>query len=430
MVLVAAALVTTACASGSAETAGPTRQADSSPTSTTVYDYPDASARFLNRMMNEPRPVENSAMPPRHLDEEQFPESLVDRTRIVWGGVAPDAIASIDEPTFEQADTVDWIEDQEAVLVLQLDGKIRVYPVQVMIWHEIVNDRVDGRPVTVTYCPLCNSAVAFDRRIGDRVLDFGTSGSLYRSALVMYDRQTESVWTQFDGLSVIGTLVGEQLDQLTVSTVSWGDVRESHPDAAVLSRDTGYGRPYGTSRYSAVDSLDKPLTGWFTEDVDPRFSAFDRVVGIDVGGDGDNNSDGDTDEPADIDGDRPLAVMHSLVSAASVVSAEIAGRPITVWHEPGTASPTNDRNVADGDEIGATGAFYLDTETDTDTDTGVLTFTRTEAGFVDDATGSTWNILGEATSGPLAGTTLEPVRHLDTFWFAWSTAHPESTVLG
>ncbi|MFA9566391.1 MAG: DUF3179 domain-containing (seleno)protein, partial [Acidimicrobiales bacterium] len=77
-----------------------------------------------------------------------------------------------------------------------------------------------------------------------------------------------------------------------------------------------------------------------------------------------------------------------------------------------------------------TGAFYLDTETDSDTDTGVLTFTRTEAGFVDDATGSTWNILGEATSGPLAGTTLEPVRHLDTFWFAWSTAHPESTVLG
>ena len=278
-----------------------------------------------------------------------------------------------------------------------------------MIWHEIVNDHIGDRPVTVTYCPLCNSAVAFDRRVGERVLDFGTSGSLHRSALVLYDRQTESLWTQFDGLAVIGTLVGEQLEQLTVSTVSWADARADHPDALVLSRDTGYDRPYGTSRYSAVDTLDRPLSGWFTEEVDDRFAAYDRLVGIDGVGDA-----------------EPIAVMHSLVAAEGVVAAEVGGRPVTVWHQPGTASPLNDDTVAGGDDVGATGAFFADPD---EVDDGSLTFTRTNDGFVDDQTGTTWSILGRATAGPLAGATLEPVRHLDTFWFAWSTEHPDTAVL-
>jgi hypothetical protein len=405
IVLLAATVLLTAACAGPSGGDRSVESATTGTTTTTVYDYPDASARFLNRMANEPRPVENSAMPPRHLDEEAFPESLVDRTRIVWGGVAPDAIAPIDEPAYERADTVDWIEDREAVMVLQVDGAVRAYPVQVMIWHEIVNDRIGDRPVTVTYCPLCNSAVAFDRRVDGEVLDFGTSGSLHRSALVMYDRQTESLWTQFDGLSVIGTLVGEELESLTVSTVSWGDFVAAHPAATVLSRDTGYDRPYGTNRYGALDTLEKPLSGWFTEEVDGRFAPFDRIVGIDRG-------------------DRPLGVMHSLVAAAGVVSAEIDGRSVTVWHRPGTASPINDHDIAAGDDVGATGAFL------TETGAGDLTFVRTADGFVDDRTGSTWNILGEAVAGPLAGATLEPIPHLDTFWFAWSTAHPEGDVLG
>jgi hypothetical protein len=122
-------------------------------------------------------------------------------------------------------------------------------------------------------------------------------------------------------------------------------------------------------------------------------------------------------------GDEQLAVMNSLVSAAGVVASEIDGRPVTVWHASGTASPLNDQQVAGGDDIGAIGVFFADAGD------GPLTFHRTAYGFVDDQTGSTWNILGEATAGPLTGTELEPVRHLDTFWFAWSTEHPDSAVL-
>jgi hypothetical protein len=175
--VVATALLATACSAPVSERAAPAEER----TTTTFEDYPDAITRWVRRMASEPRPVEPSAMPPRHLDAETFPVSLVPRERIVWGGVAPDAIPAIDDPDFEQASSVDWLDDREAVLVLQHEGEPRAYPIQVLMWHEIVNDEVDGRPVAVTYCPLCNSGVAFDRTVDGRTLDFGTSGSLYLS---------------------------------------------------------------------------------------------------------------------------------------------------------------------------------------------------------------------------------------------------------
>jgi hypothetical protein len=370
----------------------------------TVVDYPDASARMLTRMANEPRPVENSAIPPRHLDEEQFPESLLERTRIVWGGAAPDGIAALEDPAFVPADSIDWLEDQEAVLTLRVGDDVRAYPVQIMTWHEIVNHTIGDIPVTVTYCPLCNSAVAFDRRADDRILDFGTSGSLHRSALVLYDRQTESLWTQFDGLAVIGDLIGTQLEQLTVQTVSWAEFREAHPTGAVLDRDTGHDRPYGENPYGALDTRTDPLNGWFTEEVDGRFNSYDRLVGFAAG-------------------DTAVAVPLEPLSRTGVATTDLDGRPISVWHRPGTASPLNNVSVAAGAEIGATGVFFSDLDGDE------LHFERTPAGFVDAETGSTWNLLGEAVAGTFAGSRLEPVPHLDTFWFAWSTEHPDTRIV-
>jgi len=219
--VVTVALLAAACCGPAGEGSAPPEEPRTTTTAMpTVEDYPDAITRRLHRMATEPRPVEPSAMPPRHLDAETFPVSLVPRDRIVWGGVAPDAIPAIDDPVVERASSVDWLDDREAVLVLQLDGEPRAYPIQVLMWHEIVNDEVDGRPVAVTYCPLCNSGVAFDRTVEGRTLDFGTSGSLYLSALVMYDRQTESLWTHFDGRAVVGTLAGAELEMLPVSTVA------------------------------------------------------------------------------------------------------------------------------------------------------------------------------------------------------------------
>jgi hypothetical protein len=164
--------------------------------------------------------------------DPRLPKPLVDPDEIISGGPAPDGIPPVDDPRFEPVAEVDWLKDQEPVLALVLEGEARAYPVQIMVWHEIVNDTVAGIPVAVTYCPLCNSAVAYDRRLAERVMDFGTSGKLYRSALVMYDRQTESLWAHFTGQAVAGVLTGEELDTYPVSTVSWEDFRTSHPDGS------------------------------------------------------------------------------------------------------------------------------------------------------------------------------------------------------
>jgi hypothetical protein len=395
--VVGAGLVLTACSTGNATTANGGIETGPTATSTperSADDYPDAITRHLDRLASAPRPVDHSAMPPRHLDADAFPLALVDRSLIVSGGPPPDGIPPIDEPGYEVASAVDWLQPDEPVLVLLLEGQARAYPIQIMIWHEIVNDVVADRPVTVTYCPLCNSGVAFDRNVGDDVLDFGTSGGLYQANLVMYDRQTESLWTQFDGRAVIGTRVGDQLATLPVSTVSWKDFLRDHPDGTVLARDERNPRPYGRNPYNAYDQRDKPVAGFHTGEHDGTLASFERVVGVEIDGDA-------------------VAVPTRSLADVGVASTDVGDHTLMFWHLPGTASALNDRDIASGDDIGSTGVFL--------SADGEAVFTRVGDSFVDDVTGSTWNILGEAVAGPRRGDRLDQVTHVDTFWFAWAT---------
>lgn len=393
VVAVALSLVITACSSSS-DRAG----IDETRTTTSIEDYPDAQTRRLRRLAAAPRPVPHSALPPRHLDAEQFPLSLVDRYLIVSGGPPPDAIASIDEPRFEQVADVDWLADTEPVLVVTVGSTTRAYPIQIMIWHEIVNDEIEGQPVVITYCPLCNSGVAFERVVEGELLDFGTSGSLYQSALVMYDRQTESLWTHFDGLAVIGDYLGTKLSFVPTATISWTDYRRSHPDGEVLS-PADPTRPYGRNPYGPYDQRQEPSSGFFSGEVDARAGAMDRVVGLQIAG-------------------APTAISRDRLQRERVIYLQVNGRSVVVWHRPGTASALNASIVADGTDIGATGSFYTDRR-----------FSENVDGFVDDATSSTWDVLGTALSGPEADERLEPIAHVDTFWFAWSTYHPETELI-
>ena len=181
-----------------------------------------------------------------------LPQPTVDLADIVDGGQPPDGIPALDAPRFQRTGDVRWVDDPEQVLVLEVGGEARAYPVQVLTQHEIVNDTVGGVPVAVTYCPLCASGVAFDRRVGDRILSFGTSGMLYLSDLVMYDRQTESLWPQIEGAAVAGALTGTELTVLPASLVSWEQWREAHPDGWVLSRQTGPAFEYAATRTTAT----------------------------------------------------------------------------------------------------------------------------------------------------------------------------------
>jgi uncharacterized protein DUF3179 len=351
-----------------------------------------------------PSPREQTLSALANPGRDGLPTPLVNPAEILSGGPPPDGIPALDHPRFEKAGSITWIRDREPVLALSVGSEARAYPVQVLIWHEIVNDTVGGTPVAVTYCPLCDSAIAFDRRQGGRVLDFGTSGLLYRSDLVMYDRQTESLWSQFIGTAIAGTLTGAQLHSLPVAIVAWSDWRSAHPDSWVLSRDTGFDRDYGTNPYTGYDDISsKPFL--FRGGIDGRYPPMTRLVGIRRAGDS-------------------VAILLDGLRAHHVVATTVGGQPVVVFERDGTASPLDAAAIPDGHDVGATAAF------DPVVDGRELSFTATAGGFVDAQTKSTWTILGEAVAGPLSGRSLAPVEHVDTFWFVWAAFLPSTRIVG
>ena len=144
-------------------------------------------------------------------------KALVPLEEIISGGPPPDGIPAIDRPGFvKPAEAAAWVVPKEPVLALEVKGDARAYPLQILMWHEIVNDVVGGLPVTVTFCPLCNSGIVFERVVDGATLDFGTSGKLYKSDLVMYDRQTHSLWAQMEGRAIVGARAGTRLELLNL----------------------------------------------------------------------------------------------------------------------------------------------------------------------------------------------------------------------
>jgi len=198
---------------------------------------------------------------------------------ILSGGPPKDGIPSIDNPVFIPVADVTSLSDTEPVIGLHVGGEAKAYPLQVLTWHEIVNDEIAGIPVTVTFCPLCNSAIVFDRRLEGRVLDFGTTGNLRNSDLVMYDRQTETWWQQFLGQGIIGDLTGKSLTMMPSRLESWASFRKRSPNGQVLVPNDPNMRSYGRNPYAGYDSADFPFLyrGEMPKDVNPMV----RVIAVD-----------------------------------------------------------------------------------------------------------------------------------------------------
>jgi hypothetical protein len=324
---------------------------------------------------------------------------------IISGGPGKDGIPAIDEPNFQPVDRVDWLVEREPVIAFGIGDDWRAYPIQILVWHEIVNDEVADTPVTITFCPLCHTAIAFDRRVGDRVLDFGTTGNLRHSDLVMYDRQTESWWQQVTGRAIVGELTGTQLEFLPSQLISWGQFAEAHPDGTVLSRETGYPRDYDRNPYPGYDSVDSDP--FLLEDktlIDGRLSPKVRILGLVIG-------------------EEAVAYPFPFLADQRVVNDEVGGEPIVVAWIDGTASGVGGPTVAGGEIVGAANAFARDVEGRT------LTFEAAENGAMRDTqTGSTWSFEGRATAGELEGTQLELLVADSPFWFAWSVFRPDTRV--
>ncbi len=335
-----------------------------------------------------------------------FEKHTVPLEEIISGGPPKDGIPAIDEPTFVSVREADrWLGDSEPVAVVELDGEVRAYPLQILIWHEIVNDVVGSTPVTVTYCPLCNTTLAFARGFDGRILDFGTTGRLRHSDMVMYDRQTETWWQQATGEAIVGEYAGQRLDFIPAPLVSWGTFSAEFPGALVLSRETGHDRPYGRNPYQGYDSEESPMRAFFRRDVDDRLPAMERIVALELG-------------------DEVRAYPFSSLSDVSVMNDRVAGRDIVVLWAPGTASAVDNETIAEGRDVGSSGVF------DRRVDGRTLVFEASGDGrYRDRQTGSTWNILGRALAGPLEGRRLTPIQHGNHFWFAWAVFRPNVEVV-
>ncbi|MFW6075684.1 MAG: DUF3179 domain-containing protein [Chloroflexota bacterium] len=313
---------------------------------------------------------------------------LIPLDDVEWGGVEKDGIPSIDSPRFAGPDGWDEMnyDPDRLVIGVEVGGRWRAYPLQILIWHEIVNETFNGRPLLVTYCPLCGSAIVYEREIDGQVVEFGVSGELYNSDLLMYDRETDSRWDQINGTCVIGELTGKRLTYYPSETMTWRDWQETYPDSEVLSRDTGYQREYDGEPYNSYFNSDQL---WFSvANRDDRLTLKTMVTGVELG-----------------DGTFVAYVKDDVVEQ-SPVHNEVDGIPLLA-----VADPTA------GDAI-----RVLRREVDGQ----VLTFEAEGDDLVDGETGSTWSYRGEAVDGDLAGAHLSDPRALNLFWFAWVAFHPDT----
>ncbi|RME12189.1 MAG: DUF3179 domain-containing protein [Ardenticatenia bacterium] len=331
-----------------------------------------------------------------------FTRHSVPYREILSGGPPKDGIPAIDAPRYVSVEEADeWLRDREPVVLFALNGDARAFPLQILTWHEIVNTEVGGVPVTVTFCPLCNTAIVFDRRYGDLVLDFGTTGRLRYSNLIMYDRQTESWWQQATGEAIVGTLTGAQLTTYPAAIVSWQAFKETYPDGNVLSRETGFNRAYGRNPYVGYDDIESRPFLYDGPTIDGRLPPMARVLTVA----GENDA---------------VAFPYDVLAEVHVANETVDGAPIVVFWAEGTASALDGNLIAESRDVGAALAFsrLLDGQ--------VLTFWWDGEAIRDEQTNSRWSPLGQAVEGALAGRQLEPVVSINHFWFSWAAFRPDT----
>ena len=359
----------------------------------------------------EPRPgqLEDPGSPPFSTGgwSTDFSITSVPFSEILSGGVPKDGIPAVDDPKFETIEEArGWLDGLAPVIALEVNGDARAYPLAVLTWHEITNDVVGDVPVAVTFCPLCHTALVYDRTVDGTVHDFGVSGNLRFSDLIMYDRQTETWWQQATGIGIVGDLTGTKLGFRASQLIGLDQFAETYPEGIVMSRDTGHRRDYGRNPYVGYDTPDQqPFL--FAGVTDGRVAPKERVVTLGE------------------QGTEAISFPYTELRKTGVAQVEFEGDPLVVLWTPGAASALGGSSINDSEDVGSTGVFsaLVDGET--------LTFQREggeDAPITDVETGSTWDITGRAIDGPLAGAVLEPIPHGDHFWFAWAAFVPETGI--
>ena len=332
-----------------------------------------------------------------------FTKKSIDLSELKSGGPPKDGIPSIDNPAFiSQEEAADWIEPSEPVIAFAHQGESRAYPLQILIWHEIVNDKIGDTLVLVTFCPLCYSAIVFDRRINGETHEFGVSGFLRHSDMIMFDRRTESFWQQFTGEAIVGDYTGRELKILPSQIMSYEQFRKAYPAGTVLSKKTGHQRPYGQNPYAGYDDINNsPLL--MDDPPEGQLKPMQKVVGIQLEG-------------------VQKAYPYSITKEETIINDEIGDRPVVIFHVDGARSALDASQLSKSRKDGTTGAFSrtLDNQT--------LSFSYIDGHIVDDQTKTRWTISGKAVEGQLQGHQLEQLVFGDYFAFAWLVFWPDTEI--
>ena len=322
--------------------------------------------------------------------------SLEDFTRNIQSGGPPkDGIPPIDKPKYiPRTEAEKFLKSTDVVFGLAYQGIIKAYPQKILVWHEIVNDEVNGEKISITYCPLTGSAVGFRgaSRDGTR-LTFGTSGKLVNSNLLMYDRQTGSQWPQILGVAVDGKNKGTVLDEISLAWTQWSRWRGQQPDTLVLSTDTGHLRTYGRDPYGSSDQRANyydsggPLFPVMAKD--NRFSPKEVVVGVKANG-------------------QQMAIQKQAMRNKKVTNTSLDGLPLVAIYDP-------DLDVV---------RVFVRRVGEKPT-----SFASQKGRVVDELTSSQWTLDGRAITGKAAGIQLKQQASFDVMWFAWYAFFPKTHVL-
>lgn len=320
---------------------------------------------------------------------------------IVSGGVGRDGIPPIDNPRFDDLAAADmWLQEASPVIALEVDGIARAYPLAILTRHEIANDTIGDTPVAVTFCPLCNSAIVFDRRVDGQTLRFGVSGLLRNSDLIMWDDVTQTLWQQLTGEGIVGAHTGRLLDIVPSQLVGYGAFKEQYPQGEVLS--TG-GRSYGYNPYVNYDSSPRPFL--FMGTLDDRLLATERVLGATIAG-------------------EAVAYPFGVLAEEGVINDRVGETDVVAIWQPGAFSALDAASIDGSRDVGMAALF------ERDIDGQSLTFELSGLDIVDAETGSRWNIFGTAIAGDLEGKQLRTINAFPHFWFAWAAFYPDTILYG
>lgn len=307
---------------------------------------------------------------------------IIPLDKIKSGGPPKDGIPSIDKPKFVKSSEAEFVSDDDLVIGIDINGEQKAYPLFIMVWHEIVNDKVGEIPVAVTYCPLCFTNQVFDRTVDGKITEFGTSGKLYNSNLVMYDRNTDSQWSQALGMAITGQMTGQTLKRVPFDVARWSDWKSLYPDTLVLTTDTGFFRAYGVDPYG--DYYIDSRVIFPVENKDERLFLKEKILGFDNG--------------------IHKAYKLSDVEKNKVINDDVGDKKIvliSLYPEMARAFT----RIVDGQ---------------------ILEFEYSNGQIIDIQTKSKWNFDGVSIEGQLKGKKLQREVYNPGFWFEWVAFHPDT----